>query len=81
MELLHGRFHGKMDHKQKPGIESDSLPGWHYKDGITTLKMEIGEKYETENRSGLLVECPARRQRCTREKKLVLLDKGLANLE
>jgi hypothetical protein len=42
--------------------------------------MERGEKYETENWRGLLAECPARRQRHTREK-LVLLDKDLANLK
>ncbi len=57
----------------------------HYKNGAqpigsTILKMERGEKWETENRCGLLAECPVRRQRHTKEK-LVLLDKDLANLK
>ena len=73
-------FSWKNVHRQKSGIESDSLPGRHNKDGSTILKMERGEKYETENRHGLLAECPARRQRHTREK-LVLLDKDVANLK
>ena len=42
--------------------------------------MKGGEKYETENWRGLLAECPAQRQRHTREK-LVLIDKDLANLK
>ncbi len=43
--------------------------------------MEKGEKYEKENQRGPSVECPARRQGRTKGKKLVLLDKGLANLK
>ncbi len=70
----------KKDKRQKSGIESDSLPGRHNRDGNNTLKMKKGEKYETENRRGLSAECPARRQRRT-EEKLVLLDKYLANLK
>ncbi len=69
-----------MYHRQKLGIESDLLPGRHNKDGSNILEMKRGEKYETENRHGLLAECPARRQRHTREE-LVLLDEDLANLE
>ena len=79
VELLQGRFYGKMDKWKESGIESDSLPYRRYKYGIIILKMERGEKYETENRRGLLAEFPARRQRHTREK-LVLLDKDLSNL-
>ncbi len=69
-----------MDKRQESGIESDSLPDQHYTDRSTILKMERGEKWETENRRGLLAECPERRQRHIGEK-LVLLDTDVANLE
>ena len=68
-----------MDKGQESGIESDSLPDQRYEYGITILKMQREEKYETEHWRGLLAECPARHQRHTREK-LVLLDKDLANI-
>ena len=80
IELMQGRFHGKMDKRQELGIESDLLPDWGYKYVSTILKMKRWEKYETENRRGLLAECPARRQRHTGEK-LVLIDKDLANIK
>ncbi len=49
MELLQGCFHGKMDKRQESSIEYDSLPDCRYTDGSTILKMERGEKWETEN--------------------------------
>jgi hypothetical protein len=38
-----------MDKRQESGIESDPLQDQRYKYGIIILKMERGEKYETEN--------------------------------
>ena len=80
MELLQGRFHGRMDQRKESGVESDSLPDPRYKNGSHILKMKQGEKWETKNQRSLLAECPARRQGHTGEK-LVLFVKDLASLE